>query len=732
MKKELLCPVGSIDAAHAAIHNGADAIYLGGKDFGARAFAENFSDEQIINVIKEAHLYGVKVYVTVNTLIGDSDFDLALEFIDLLFKNAVDAIILQDIGLSLVVKKLYPALELHASTQMHNLDNFSALFLSNLGFKRIVVARELTLDEINKLDTNLEIEAFIHGAICMSYSGACLLSSMAMNRSGNKGACSQLCRMPYKFYINDEIVPKTGKYLLSPKDLNTTSIFSDIMNSKVTSLKIEGRMKSKEYVAVVTRMYRKLIDGFYNNEKVDVSIEEKALEQLFNRGYGTGHLLSHDNLINSHRGNHKGIKIGEVINITDNNITIKLSDSLHVGDGIKFDKSDKGTSVFNIYKNREIIKEGVAGDIVNIPNKVKLEENDIVLKTVDVRLNKSLENYNEKKIPVTINITAKKGSNLVFEVICGDDYIKREGPLVDNALNKEITEDDIREKVTKLGGTAFEATHVEIIKDDNIFIPLSGLNNLRREIFESLTETRQMENITYFKEDVKYNFTETHQDEELSIYVRTSEQLDLTRKYPVKRYYTNNYELYKENQDLNIYYEVNINEDKEFENDKLLINSTSDLIKYKGNDLVLNYSMNVYNSYALEYFKDYGITNYSAELKLDELKKINRKIIGAGELLIYGKVKVMTMKHCLLYNKPICETCKYKNSKRYLEDSFERKYCVTCNNGVNYLYDYKDCLKIRDLKELKFIGIKRFRIDLFDENEKQIINIMNEYFDTNN
>ncbi len=731
MKKELLCPVGSIDAAHAAIHNGADAIYLGGKQFGARAFAENFSDEEIINVINDAHLYGVKVYVTVNTLIGDTDFNEALNFIDLLHKNGVDAVILQDIGFSIKVRKMYPNLELHASTQMHNLDSFSALFLKNLGFKRIVVARELTLEEINKIDTDLEIEVFIHGAICMSYSGQCLLSSMAMNRSGNKGACSQLCRMPYNFYINEEIVPKTGKYLLSPKDLNTTSIFTDIMNSNITSLKIEGRMKSKEYVAVVTKMYRKLIDGFYNKETIDVSNEEKALEQLFNRGYGTGHLISSDNLINSHRGNHKGIKIGEVINITENNITIKLTDSLYVGDGIKFDKSDKGTSVFNIYKNREIIKEGLPGDVINIPNKVKLEGNDIVLKTVDVRLNKSLENYEEKKIPVTINITAKKGKNLIFEVICSDDYIKREGPLVDDALNKEVTLEDIKEKVTKLGGTAFIASNVEIIKDDNIFIPLSSINNLRREIFDNLTEIRKNGNINYRKEDINDNFNDINQDEELSIYVRTSEQLDLIKKYPIKRIYTSNYELYEKNKDLNIYYEVNINEDKEFKNGKLLINSTSDLLKYKDNDLVLNYSMNVYNSNTLNYYKDYGITNYSAELKLDELKKFNRKIIGAGELLIYGKVKVMTMKHCLLYNKPICESCKYKDSKRFLEDSFDRKYNVVCHDGVNYLYDHKDILKIRDLKELKFIGIKRFRIDLFNENEKQINNIMNEYFSNN-
>ncbi len=728
MKKELLCPVGSMDAFYAAVHAGADAVYLGGKSFGARSAAPNFTEEEIKDVIKYAHLYDVLVYVTVNTLIKDEEIDEALNFVEFLHENNVDAVILQDIGFSALVHKTFPNLIMHASTQMHNLDLFTCKFLKNLGFKRVVVARELSLDEINKLDTDLEIETFIHGALCISYSGECLLSSMAMNRSGNRGACSQLCRMPYKLYINDEYLEKSGNYLLSPKDLNTKNIFDEIMDSNIKSLKIEGRMKSSEYVYVVTKMYRKLIDGFYSKKVVDVTEEEKMLNQLFNRGYSTGHLKNEKDFMNIKRGNHKGVKIGDVVSVNEKYIDILLTDSIHVGDGVKFDKADKGLHAFNIYKNREIIKDGVKGDLISIPNKIGLKEKDTLLKTVDVLLNDSLKNYEKKKINVDITIDAYINKPLKMSISDGNNSFEEYGEIVLKAKNKEVTKDDIIEKATKLGSTPFVSNSVVINKDDNIFIRLSDLNNLRRSLTDRLISIRENKKTNFEKVDYKEEFIDFNSNIELSVYIRNQLQLDVIKKYPVKRIYTNNYNLYEANKDLNIYYEVNINESKEFLNEKLLINSTSDIEKYKDNDLVLGYGLNIYNSLTINYLNKYGIVTYSSEFTLNEYKKINRKIIASGEALIYGKVKVMTLNHCLLHNKPICDTCKHKNSQKNLEDSFNRKYEITCHNGINYLYDHKDILKIKDLEELKFMGIKKFRIDFFNEREANMRKVLEEFY----
>ncbi len=729
MKKELLCPVGSMDAMHAAVHNGADAIYLAGKSFGARAFAQNFSDEELVNVIKYAHLYDVKVYVTVNTLIKDTEFDEVLKFIEFLHVNNVDAVILQDIGLASIVHKMFPNLELHASTQMHNLDKFSCIFLKNLGFKRVVLARELSIEEIKELDTDLEIEVFIHGALCMSYSGACLLSSMAMNRSGNRGACSQLCRMPYTLQINNKEIDTGGKYLLSPKDLSTAYIFDELMNSNITSLKIEGRMKSKEYVAVVTRMYRKLIDAYYSKTEADIDKEEGDLKKIFNRGYSLGHLKHTNNLITLKRGNHIGVKIGQVTDVNEKFITIEMSDNLHVGDGIKFENSDKGMNAFNIYKNREIIKDAVDGDIITVPNNIGLKDKDAVLKTMDVLLNKELEVYPEKKINIDILVEAKINDKLKVTFSDGVNILTEYGDVVTKAENKSVTKEDINSKILKLGSTAFICDNPKIEIDENIFIRLSELNNIRRVLSDNLTEIRKNKEVQFIKNDNgvvfnKENITET----EISCYVRNSKQLEVVKRYPVTRIYTNNYDLYKNNRDLNIYYETNINEDKEFNNDNLLINSTSDLMKYKGNNLILNYGLNTFNSYTINYLKEYGIVTYSPELYMDDIKKIDVHMRKCAELLIYGKVKVMTMKHCLVSRSNTCSGCGVGDSNKELVDNFDRKYKVVCNNKYTYLYDYKNVLKIRDVEEYKRLGIKRFRLDFFDEKESTIDNILKEYF----
>ena len=270
MKIELLSPAGNMESLIAAIEAGCDAVYLGGTLFGARAFANNFNDEELIEAIKYAHMYGVKVYVTTNIIIYEHEVNNFLKYIDFLHKNNVDAIIVQDLGMLDLVHKTFPNLEVHASTQMHihNLDG--VIMAKKLGVKRVVLARETPIEVIKEIKNNVEmdLEIFAHGALCVSYSGQCLFSSLIGSRSGNRGSCVGSCRLPYK--IVDEFNNKlnNGDYPLSMKDLNTLEYIGELIEAGVTSLKIEGRMKSPEYVYIVTKLYREAIDSYYKNKKV--------------------------------------------------------------------------------------------------------------------------------------------------------------------------------------------------------------------------------------------------------------------------------------------------------------------------------------------------------------------------------------------------------------------------------------------------------------------------------
>ena len=727
MKKEVLSPAGSMASAYAAINNGADAIYLAGKSFGARKSATNFSDEEIIEVINYAHLLNVKVYVTVNTMINDNEFNEAIEFIKFLHVNNVDAVILQDIGLINKVHNMFPNLELHASTQMNNLNNDTFKFLSNLGIKRVVVARELSIDEINKIDSQLEIEAFIHGSLCISYSGVCLFSSMAMNRSGNKGACSQLCRMPYTFKVNNKVLEKEGKYLLSPKDLSTVNNFDLIMNSNITSLKIEGRLKSPEYVGIVTRLYRKLVDAFYNKELVDVNEEITILKKLFNRGYTNGFISNDQNIMNTLRPNHMGIKIGKVIDITKDYITINLSDDLKIKDGIKFSESDLGLTVYNLYKNRIQIDSAKAGDIVSIPNKIKLETKDDVLKTYDDLLMESLKVFNNKKIGIDIIVNANLNKNLEVIFKYNDISIKKEGSIISLAQNKEVTKENIEEKISKLGDSVYKINKLDINKSDNIFIRLSELNELRREAINELNQKRLERKLPYIINGYEENYEYKPNKESLYVFIKNKDQLDLIKKYPIDYIITDNYELYMDNKNDNIYYEI-LEGDNKYA-DKVVVNSTSDIYKYNDKEKIINYPLNIANNHTLNYLSNYGLPVLSVELNIDEINNINKKIINKGMLIIYGKPRVMMMKHCLINDIKDCDNCKLKNSDRILTDSFNRNYKVICAKGYNYIYNHKPILKIRDLKLYKEMGVKNFRIDFLDESNYEIEKILGEYYD---
>ena len=397
-KPELLAPAGNMECLIAAIQAGCDAVYIGGTIFGARSYAGNFNEEEIIEAIKYAHLYGVKVYVTVNTLVYDKEVSEFMNYIDFLHKNNVDAIIIQDLGMMDLVRKTYPNLEIHASTQMHIHNLEGVKFASDMGIKRVVLARETDIDTISyiKKNTNIELEIFIHGALCISYSGECLMSYFLTGRSGNRGTCSQPCRMKYDLYSDHKL--NKDKYLLSTKDLNTILNIGKLIDIGVDSLKIEGRMKRPEYVYLITSLYRKAIDNYLKYKEIRITDTDiKEMKKIFNREFTKGFIFNenNNNFTNEFRPNHMGIMIGSVIEV-GKKIKIKLADDLNQGDGIRFiGKNENGGIVNKMYKKGKLVSSALQNEIVELDNNYDVNVNDVVLKTSDI---KQLNEIEFKKI----------------------------------------------------------------------------------------------------------------------------------------------------------------------------------------------------------------------------------------------------------------------------------------------------------------------------------------------
>lgn len=343
---ELLSPVGNFDCLKAAVQNGANSVYLGTNMFSARAFASNFSLDELEKAIQYAKIRGVKTFLALNTLVNDIELEQAMEIAKKAYKFGIDAIIVQDLGLAIALIKAFPNLPIHASTQMtvHNLNG--ALKLQELGFRRVILARELSVNEIAYIcnNTNIEVETFIHGALCISYSGQCLFSSMLGGRSGNRGKCAGPCRLPFELLENNKIVD--SGYLLSTRDLCGLDFIPNLINAGVKSFKIEGRMKSPEYVATVTRIYRKYIDlALSDYDYVIDEDDKKQLLQVFNRGMSSsGHFNSEANrdLVYKEKPNNMGLFLGKVqkYNTKKGLITIKLNEPIGIGDTIALEKED--------------------------------------------------------------------------------------------------------------------------------------------------------------------------------------------------------------------------------------------------------------------------------------------------------------------------------------------------------------------------------------------------------
>lgn len=733
MNKELLSPAGDFETLKQAIHNGCDAIYLGGKKFGARKFASNFDNEEMIKAIRYCHLYGVKIYVTVNTIIYESEINEVIDYIRFLHKNKVDAIIMQDIGLITLVRSIFPNLEIHASTQLHTHNNNQIKLLEKLGIKRVVVAREMSLEEINKLDTNLEIEAFIHGALCVCYSGQCLFSSLVLNRSGNRGECAGICRLPFSLYENDKEIKTEGKYLLSPKELNTLSHIKELMESNITSFKIEGRMKSPTTIGFITRLYRMMIDKYENNEELLITDQElENLKLLFNRGFTDGYLFNSygKKLMNIKSPNHIGIEIGKVIEVNKDKIKIKLDKPLSQEDGIRFLNEDKGMIINFMYNSKGLlINKASINEIIEVDNKVGLKKPGIVVKTIDHNLILELEKYNEKKISISMQANISLDKGFYLEITDDKNSIIKTKNIVFQAINNPTTKERVKEQLEKLGNTPFKIKDISINIPDNVFIPIKDINDLRREIVADLIKLREESGVDFKELEVKNSELAIKDSNKinLNVLVRNEEQLKVCLEEDIDTIYVTDRNLYDKYKDLNnIYLRLERVNPKPFDynNEKLLITETGSLKYAVNNHIFTDYYLNVVNSYFIKYLVNNNIKRItlSPEISIEEIKNLKNNLnnLSLCEIIIYGRLEVMVMKYCPLNmivnnNKYPCGICK-NGKKYYLLDRNNEKYPLLHSNEVTHILNYKK-QDINNLEDYIRLGINNYRIELYEEDK---------------
>ena len=720
-KPELLCPAGNMEALKAAIHNGADAVYLSGTNYGARKYAENFDEKSIKEAIDYAHLYDVKVYVTANTLIYEDEIEDFINYIKFLYLNGVDAVLMQDIGMIYLVRKILPDLEIHASTQTHNCNDETLKLFKNLGIKRVVLARELTLEQINDLKTNIEKEVFIHGALCICYSGCCLFSSLNGGRSGNRGECAGPCRLPYTLIKNNKELKTNGKYLLSTRELNTSNKINELLKSNIQSLKIEGRMKSPQYVAFITKMYRKLIDGENLNNQTD-----ENLKKLFNRKFTEGHLFNKKNneLMNIKSPNHIGIKIGNVIN-TGKKIKIKLDKPLSQNDGIRFKESEKGMTINKLYNSKNLlINKANKNDIIYLDNKINLKTNDEVLKTTDYLLEESLKKYELKQLPLSIKVKALINKPLEITFI-HQNYIKTlKGNIIQKSITSPISKEKIITQLSKLGNTPFNVNKIDINMDNNIFISIKELNEIRRNLVELIIKEKVKRNRTIPNIEYKYQKNNINKEITVNAYITNEDQLKaLIGK--VNSIYTDDYNLYLKYKSENVFYRTNRTNYNlpNFENENLLLTNLGDIYKYpKNNNCKVDYFLNIVNNYSIDFLTKNNINmiTLSPEIPFNQIEKLAS---DNTEVIIYGRLELMVMNHCLIKSNDKCPNC--KNNKYYLKNIKNQLYPIISRNCQSHILNHENINYIDKINYLKEKGIKNFRLDFYDETKEEILNIIN-------
>lgn len=787
-KVELLAPVGDWNCLKAAVQNGADAVYFGVEQFNARMYAANFNVEDMKQVIDYCKLRNVKTNLTLNTLLENCEFDNAVDLAKEAYKAGVDAIIVQDLGLAKYLIDNIPGLPIHASTQMtvHNLQG--VLKLEKLGFNRVVLSRELSCEEIEYICKNckVEIETFIHGALCICYSGQCLFSSIVGGRSGNRGKCAGPCRLPYEL-ISENAETHERKsidkgYLLSTKDLCGIAYLPRLIQAGVKCFKIEGRMKSPEYVATVTRIYRKYIDMVLNND--DFIIDEKDINdlmQVFNRGgFSDGHLDSkhNRNLIFPEKPSNMGIYLGTIKKYNSNkgHITLQLEEDLELGDSISVSNEASKYLVSELMiknVNQKKVSANTEVTIGRMKGNIKVGDKvyRISSKALSDFAKASYDNCENKKIPLNCTVTIKKNTPISMEIstnknTCYNElyssiYVKEISNMIPiDALKTPISVERVVKQISKTTNTPFSFENITVLLDDGLYVPsISTLNELRRTALEKVEQEilsrakrtlldlsrKSKESITYtpnvknpeisvlFRQlDLDFDYTKLDKEKITNIYV--SLELFISKKYSkVISYFSDNYNLYiyvpsiiKTNYKnialSTIEQAVMIYNIKGF-----IVSNIGDfelLKKYsKDYEFIGNYTLNVFNNNTMEEYRKLGLSRItlSRELNQELIKEMLANANINTEMIVYGNLPLMASSYCFLGETNKCYPDCGTNCKK------NNKYYLKDRLGFNFRVvpnSIETVTLICNSKTLsvstKDLPVNFVRLDILDESINEI------------
>lgn len=736
MKTELLSPAGDMCCAVQAIKNGADAIYLGGRSFGARAFAQNFSYDQMAEAIALAHAYGARAYVTVNTLVYEHETTEFLKHTEQVLKAGADALIMQDIGMIDAVRRRFPEALIHASTQMHNHNDASLEYAKKQGAVRAVLAREMRIEQMRALGCDIEKEVFVHGALCISFSGQCLFSALTQQRSGNRGTCAQSCRMRYK--LNDAQGSQSNGYLLSPKDLALFEDIGALLEAGIGFFKIEGRLKSPEYVGLVTRIYAGLLRQYHAGLPLKTdSAEIEDLKKLFNRGFTKGHLFSvrGNALMSKDRPNHRGVALGRVVRADKTRIVLRLDAALCQGDGIKFEHHDDGFICNKLYKKGMLVSKADARETVELDAKAKTMSGDTAVKTSDTELLKKLQIMPDRRVPIRGRLTAKLGQPLLLALSDDDGHTAQAvGEIVVQSRTSAVTLDSLRESIAKLGDTPYVLESLDVDSDEGIFIAKSALNALRREVAAGLTALRTAIKPLHISDDAQSPVCHQYEEQAsmLHVLVRTKKQFDVVCSLGSGDIYTEDEAFYMAHK--MACPQLRLKTDRLAENplpyggERLLVTDTGGLHLYAtSNDAVLDYFVSALNAQTLVVLVKSGMRRVTLSPELDatqiaqmiEAYREQNEQMPPLEAIVWGRRELMAMRHCLVCGSPEDENCtSCKKQPLWLEDIKGKQYPVLtdaqCQSRILENKPYE-----ANVAALEAHGIRHFRVELFDEDAAQ-------------
>ncbi|MDH8677187.1 U32 family peptidase [Fusibacter bizertensis] len=719
---ELLAPAGNMEALKAAISNGCDAIYLGMQKFGARAYSSNFDLESLKEAVMYAHLRNVKIYVTMNTIVFENETQEMKEQMRELNDIGVDGIIVQDLAALDYIVNNFLDMEAHCSTQMGIDDLDGTLLFKELGAKRVVLSREVEIEKVKEIKrvAKIPLEIFVHGALCVSYSGNCLMSGLIGYRSGNRGRCVGSCRKEYELVDKTTNTVIDKNYILSTKDLNTIEHIEDL--KEIDSLKIEGRMKEPAYVANVVSKYRKALDH-------KITEEDKAdLSKTFNRTFTKGYLFHEDpkDITNILRPNNVGYEIGRISKIIKDTYEITLSSPLNQNDIIRISHNGEDVilNVVKLYdKDDNLINK--AEDICYIKVKEKLSKGDLVYITKDYGYYKTLDASLEKEFkhfPLDVKVYAYPDSKLVIEAKgLGVDYLYEGEEILGIAINNPTTKEQVIKQFARLGDTIFELNQVEY-EEFGAYIPAKLLNAARRDVVQGLYDLKinsQKKRTKALKPKEKISFAP--QKPYFTATVTTQEQYDACVSGGIKEIYFEN--VIRRNQ---IEYK-----DKE---GGLLIGGYGGIYHYKeSNPFVTDYSLNVVNATSCYELYRLGAKRITLSYELnkgqieDLINAYHEENDGypALEMIVYGKAPMMFTKYCPLKKMGQCGHCKTNSYE--LKDEHGSFPIMTHEDCTVTILNGKTLNLLDELESIK--GIEAFRLNFTLESKDQVTKVINNAFD---